>query len=392
MAKDAKRRSSTSVRSTRRSLLRGLTGAAGGMAALSGCLGGNGDGGSGNTDGGGATVGTAGDGLSNSLTFMGWGGSFGEAVQQTMVEPFNEEHDTTVEYVPLPSPAEMLSKLEAGSLGVDVVDHWNYTLYQGVNKELFHPIREKNVPNMEHIREEYRPDQVAYDPGDQPHHIPSTIGGNGLVYNHDMMDEPSSWEDIFVEEHRNAIALPGWTTAAVGIVAKAVGAGLGESLPNNIDQVWSKMEEWNGYMHDWWSSGQDMQNYLLNESAHAGMLWVARVRALRENQGAPVSYTVPKEGTSSYVATWSIPKNVSGKKRRTAEYFLNYLFTDERMTALLNEMPYAMPYDFEELPSVYEDHPEYEYLGTDRLETWDPEVLENNRQEWSTQFRQIISG
>jgi spermidine/putrescine transport system substrate-binding protein len=323
---------------------------------------------------------------------MGWGGNFGEAVQRTIVEPFNEEHDTTVEYVPLPSPADMLAKLEAGSLGVDLVSHWNYTLYQGVKRDLFQPIREENVPNMGKIIDQYSPSEVSYDPGDGIHHVPNTIGGNGLVYNHDEMEEPSSWEDIFTDEYRNAVALPGWTTAAVGIGAKAAGLGLGTSLADNIDQVWNKLEGWNGYMYDWWGSGQDMQNYLQQESAYAGMLWYARVNALQENQDVPVSYTVPEEGTSMYVETYSIPKGVEGQKRRTAEYFLNYAYSEERIKDLVKEMPYTVPYNFEELPSVYEDHPEYEYLGTDRLEPWNSKVLENNRQDWSTKFRQISSG
>lgn len=378
MAKDANSLSS-SIHSSRRRLLKGLTGA--GAVALSGCLGGDGNGG-----------GSSSDGRSDSLTFMGWGGNFGEAVQRTIVEPFNEEHDTTVEYVPLPSPADMLAKLEAGSLGVDLVSHWNYTLYQGVNRDLFQPIREENVPNMGNIIDQYSPGNVSYDPGDGIHHIPNTIGGNGLVYNHDEMEEPSSWEDIFTDEYRGSVSLPGWTTAAVGIGAKAAGLGLGTSLADNIDQVWEKMEEWNGYMYDWWGSGQDMQNYLQQESVYAGMLWYARVNALQENQGVPVSYTVPEEGTSMYVETYSIPKGVEGQKRRTAEYFLNYAYSEERIKALINEMPYTVPYNFAELPSAYEDHPEYEYLGTDRLEPWNSEVLENNRQDWSTKFRQISSG
>lgn len=378
MAKDANRRS-RSFRSSRRSLLKGLTGA-GGAIALSGCL------------GGGDTQGGSGDGLANSIRFMGWGGNFGEAVQQTLVEPFNEGHDTTVEYVPLPSPADMLAKLQAGSLGVDLVSHWNYTLYQGVNQNLFEPIRQENVPNMENIIDEYSPGNVSYDPGDGIHHIPNTIGGNGLVYNHDQMDEPSSWGDIFTDEYRNSVAIPGWTTAAVGIIAKAAGLGLGTSLPDNIDQVWNKAENWNEYMYDWWGSGQDMQNYLQNEAVYAGCLWYARVNALQENQGAPLSYTVPEEGTSMYVETYSIPKGVQGQKRRTAETFLNYAYSEERLKALVNEMPYTVPYDWDELPTAYEDHPEYELLGSDRLEPWNSEVLENNRQEWSTKFRQISSG
>lgn len=387
MANDANQRSS-SVQPSRRRLLKGLTGAAGSAVALSGCLGNNGGGG-GNSGNG---EGSSGDDLSNSLTFMGWGGNFGDAVQQTLVEPFNEEHETTVEYVPLPSPAEMLAKLEAGSLGVDVVSHWNYTLYQGVNQDLFQPIREENVPNMQRVIDEYSPDQVSYDPGEGIHHLPNTIGGNGLVYNHDEVDEPNSWEDIFTEEYQGAVSIPGWTTASVGIVAKACGLGLGNSLSENIDQVWNKMEEWNGYMYDWWGSGQDMQNYLTNGSVSAGSLWYARVNALRENQDAPLTYTIPEEGSSMYVETYSIPNGVEGQKRRTAEYFLNYIYSEERVKALINEMPYMIPYDWEELPAVYEDHPEYEILGTDRLEAWNSEVLENNRQEWSTQFSQIVNG
>lgn len=368
---------------SRRKLLKtAATGMTGGLVALAGCSGGSG--GAGTTASGGE--------FADKITFMGWGGNFGDIVNQTLVEPFREEHDITVEFVPLPSPAEMLSKLQAGSLGVDVVSHWNYTLYQGVQQDLFQPIRTENVPNLDKVIDGYQPSNVDYNPGDTPYHVPNTIGGNGIAYNEEEMDEPTTWEDIFSEEFSGQVSIPSWTATSVGIIAKAAGLNLDDSLPDNIDKVWEKAQTWDEYMYDWWSSGQDMQNYLSNDSVYAGMLWYARVYGLVNNQDEPLAYTIPEDGTSTWVETYSVPKGVSGKKRKTAEYFINWVYSEDALENLVNEMPYSIPYDWSETPDVYDDHPEQQYLGTDRIEPWSSSVLEEHRQEWSTKFRQITSG
>ena len=381
MSKHSKR-SATNTKASRRELLKAAAGGAtGSIAALAGCSGGS--------SGGGATA-SSGE-FSDKITFMGWGGNFGDIVEKTLVDPFREEHDIKVEYVPLPSPAKMLSKLQAGSLGVDVVSHWNYTLYQGVQQDLFQPIREENVPNLKNVIDGYKPSNVDYNPGDTPYHVPNTIGGNGLVYNEKEMDEPNTWDDLFTKEYSDQLSIPSWTATSVGIIAKAAGLNLDESLPKNIDKVWDKAQTWNQHMYDWWSSGQDMQNYLSNESVYGGMLWYARVYALINNQDEPLSYTIPEDGTSAWVETYSIPKGVSGQKRKTAEYFINWVYSESALRNLVNEMPYSIPYNWGETPEVYDDHPEQKYLGTDRIEPWSSAVLEEHRQEWSTKFRQITS-
>ena len=85
----------------------------------------------------------------NSLTFMQWSGEFGETAERVLKEPFEEEFDVTINQVPLPSPSDMLSKLQAGSADFDLVSHWDYTLYRGVQNDLFQEIPLGEVPNVQ---------------------------------------------------------------------------------------------------------------------------------------------------------------------------------------------------------------------------------------------------
>jgi len=80
----------------------------------------------------GCITGSSSGSRANSLTFMQWSGEFGETAERVLKEPFEEEFDVTINQVPLPSPSDMLSKLQAGSADFDLVSHWDYTLYRGV--------------------------------------------------------------------------------------------------------------------------------------------------------------------------------------------------------------------------------------------------------------------
>ena len=57
------------------------------------------------------------DKMTKELQIMTWGGSFGDGVRQTIVEPFEKEYGVKVTVGVLGANAEMLAKLRAATMG-----------------------------------------------------------------------------------------------------------------------------------------------------------------------------------------------------------------------------------------------------------------------------------
>jgi spermidine/putrescine transport system substrate-binding protein len=373
----------TSTVSRRRFLTAAGAGAA---ASLGGCIA---DGGSGD----GAATGEAGGNDLADITFMQWSGEFGETARTELTEPFEEEFGVTVEQVPLPSPSDMLSRLQAGNADFDLVSHWDYTLYRGVQADLFQEIDLDEVPNVrDRVQDEFDPADVQYDPGSGVHHVPYSISGWGMTYNEEVMDEPDSWDALLSEDVAGSVSNASWMSCWLGVAAKHAGVPFDE-IPDNTDAIWEQIRRYDDQSQTWWGTGQEMERLLTQESVVAGSFWYARTYRLRVDNDVPVRYTVPEEGAPAWIETYTIPNGVEGAKRRTALEFMNYVNREEVQERFGDALRYAVPYEFEDLPEdhIYRDHPERPLIGTDRLEPMNQALYNSNYDDYTNRFQQVTA-
>lgn len=367
-------------RSTRRRFI-GAVGA-GVSGTVAGCIA--------TDDGGdGATTGTADSGLAD-ITLMQWSGEFGETAREVLKEPFEDEFGVTIEQVPLPSPSDMLSRLQGGSADFDLVSHWDYTLYRGVQADLFQEIDLGEVPNVQdRVRDEFAPADVQYDPGSGVHHVPYSVSGWGLTYNEEMMDEPDSWDVLLSDEVNGQVSNASWMSCWLGVAAKHLGIPF-DAIPDNTDEIWSRLEAYDEQSQTWWGTGQEMERLLTQNTVSAGSFWFARTYRLRADNDVPVRYTIPEEGAPAWIETYTIPTGVSGAKRRTALEFINYINREDVQERFGDALRYAVPYEFEDIPEdhIYNDHPELPLVGTDRLEPMNQEIYNSNYNDYTNEFQQ----
>ena len=338
----------------------------------------------------GCITGSSSGSRANSLTFMQWSGEFGETAERVLKEPFEEEFDVTINQVPLPSPSDMLSKLQAGSADFDLVSHWDYTLYRGVQNDLFQEIPLGEVPNVrDRVRDQFNPMSVQYDPGSEPHHAPYSVSGWGMTYNTDEMDEPSSWEALLTDDMQDNVSLASWMSCWLGVAAKRAGVPFAE-IPNRMDDIWTAIGEFDTAAQTWWGTGQEMERLLTNESVLAGSFWFARTYRLRVDNDVPVRYTVPEEGAPAWIETYTIPNGVDDSKKQLALEFIDYINREEVQERFGRELRYAVPYDFDDIPSdhIYDDHPELPLLNTERLEPMLQDIYNSNYNDYTNEFQQ----
>lgn len=332
---------------------------------------------------------TQSDELADELTIFTLGGSWGRNVKEAYLDSFQEEHGVKVNHRTYGNAQELMSKLKAGSSDAHVVDQNDPTVYQGINEDIWAPLRVENIPHLEEITA-FDPRESPFDPGEEIHHIPQNFGGYGAIYNHDQVDEPTEWEDFYTDSVKGKLTLPQWVSAVVAIAAKDIGIDfntLSESGPK-MEQVWERVEQQNEYMLEWYDSGATAQQFFTDESAIAGSFWVGRTEVLREEDGVPVSYTVPEDGSLAWIDCWTVTAGLDDPERYTAELFLDHLLKPGPSKTIADLITYAQTVDVEDPPEAYSKNPDIQHA--DRLDAWDHSVLNPNRKAWQKKFQEIV--
>lgn len=364
---------------SRRGFLRASAVSVTATTALSGCF----------SDG--ETTGDA-EGEYADITFYSTGGSWARNLEEAVITPFEEEFGVDVNLQTYADPNEVISAIKAGQADVDAMLMTDPPLYQGVEENIWGPLREENIPNLDRI-ETFQPDEAPYDPGEEIHHVPNTYGAYGLVYNaEEVSSEPTSWSDLYTSEFEEKLTYSQFPSSVVGSAAIELGYDLNEFVNDDAKEaeVWERVAEQNEYIHQWWDSGTTAQELFSNRSALAGNFWIGRTRALQDEDGIPVEYVLPEEGAVGYVSVWAVNADIEDPKRYTCETLLNYVLADEPSRELAEVIDYAQANEISDPPSAYEEIPDNRH--PDRIHIWDQSVFQEHQQAWSNEFQEIVRG
>lgn len=364
-----------------------------GIAGLAGCAGGSGGGGGGDDTPTGTTVGDSGNQLADELTVLTWGGTYGDAHKSTIIAGFEEEYGVTVEHGVFGNDFDAIAKQKAGGGGnIDVIEPGMTGAMTGVDQDLFLPLRRENIPNLENLTEQFKVDNLTYDPGDEPHIVPWVWGTAGLVHNTEQMSsQPTVWEDLFTDETDGKVAMNTVAWLELGPIEHAAFAlgydisDFSENYEEKMDDIFGKIAEWDEHMLQWFDSGSTMQQLLKNESAIAGTYWYGRYLAAKE-AGAPIDFKIPDDGTSMWIDNWAIAQGT--EHRYTAEKFLDYSLTQDAHAAFSAEFPYASSVELDNPPEPLQQSPVPD--NRDKIHMADMETLYANRKNIQKRFQETI--
>lgn len=398
--REERRNASTRGSVSRRRYLKTAALSGGVMAGLAGCTGGDGgtegDGGSDGSTGTvtGGTNGGSNSQLADTINVYTFGGENAKGIKQGYINGFSEEYGVEVNHQTISSGWDLIPKIKNGSVDAHVVEQNPGSVLGGVS-DVWQQIRLDNVPtvleNLEEDRLRGDSEETTFDPGDEWHHVPKEVWAQGLVYNHDAVEEPTSWQDIYTEELKDKLTNTSFVALALGVAASEVGVNFNEIANDDsvAEQIWNRVGEQNEYVYKWWESGSSAQQLLTRESALAGNFWYGRAVSLRESQNVPISYTVPEEGTVMGVSCWTVGVE-EDPGRRTAEKFIDYTARPEPSGEYATHIPYYQPYSVSDPPKAYEENPDNEHI--DRLKLWDYELVAQNREKWSQKFQKTLRG
>ncbi len=152
---------------------------------------------------------------------ISWWGFNGDKLEQMVLKPFRAQCGCELVFE-TGNNADRLNKIKIrGGSGVDVVYLSDSFSQIGVKEGLFQPVDRAKLPNLNGIYELARAPQGTYGPA-------YTIGRIGIIYDSAKVTTPiTSWKDLWREDFRRGLSLPGITTTAGPMTVLIAGAQAG---------------------------------------------------------------------------------------------------------------------------------------------------------------------
>ena len=260
--------------------------------------------------------------IEGALVVDSFGGAYAEAVQKYIAEPFEKKYGVKVKINHFGSNSEQLAKLKAGKTEMDVSFLGNGYVFMAKKDGLVLPLRMENLPNYKKLFPMFQ--NPAYDSGPETYCVSFIWGDQSIAWNTGKVRKPDSWGVLWDPKYKGRAAMFGSGTSAIPVTAMYLGQD-----PNNItdlEAVKAKLMELRPNLLKFWKGGAELTQLMATEEVWVADFWRGRVNKMKE-EGHPIEYTQPKEGSFVWIDCIVIPKDA--KNRRAAEAFLDFAISSQ---------------------------------------------------------------
>ncbi|NVK36920.1 MAG: spermidine/putrescine ABC transporter substrate-binding protein [Gammaproteobacteria bacterium] len=255
-----------------------------------------------------------------------------------MVERFKKETGIDAEVALHATNEEIMGKVVASKgKGYDVL-FVSSPFVEVLNKlDLIAKLDHKLIPNTKNLYSQAN--ELNYDKGNKVS-MPYAWGTTGLCYRADLMDEPTSWNDLLkpndaLKGKVTMLSTDRWLMAA-GFLS--LGYSVNSTNPSEIAEAKQVLKSAKKSILAY----DDATFYAKLVSGEATMThawdgWCNYGTAENPN----IKYVIPKEGTDMYVDSMVITKN--SKMKKEAHAFINYVLSKEIGVWIVNNVMYKTP-------------------------------------------------
>nr|WSZ94525.1 ABC transporter substrate-binding protein [Streptomyces sp. NBC_00857] len=278
--------------------------------------------------------GSSGDaGGKQTVTFMGFYGTFQDAFTKTVIKPFEKANpDITVKYVPIQNSSEVLAKLRASkSRPVADIALMDSSVAPTANKEkLFAPLDASKVPNLAHLVDTAK-SRTGHGPA-------VTFDSLSILYNSkNVKKAPTSWNDLWNARYKGKLAMPVADTRGVALII-ALEKILHGDYKKDIDPAIAKLKQLSPSVQTWQPS-PDVYTAIQSGDADVAVGWNARGQYYKNTSDGVVRPVLPKEGTVTQVNTINLVDN--SQHTAAAQKFIDYAIGAQAQKAFDDEAYYA---------------------------------------------------
>jgi spermidine/putrescine-binding protein len=249
---------------------------------------------------------------------------------------FEKEFGVKVTYDTYESNEEMVTKLQAGSSGYDLVFPSNYVVLMMTASGLAADLNRKYLPNLGNLAPTFV--NPVFDP-ENNHAIPYQWGTTGFAYRTDKITVPGDSWDIFLSaKYQGRMTQMDDKREVIGCWLRYRGHSLNSVDPVELAVARTDALAAGKYLKGYISA--PVKSQLISGDVWIAQLWNGDTEQARVEQPA-ISYVLPREGSSIWTDSMLIPRTAPHK--RAAHEFINYVLRPEVGAAISNFTGYGSP-------------------------------------------------
>lgn len=268
------------------------------------------------------------------ITFFIWAGSNQGVVPMEVIEAYREanphvtinvlESNNTITYPKMVASRRTTPEDPLVHCGFFNVD----SMSKGDVDDMWESLDPALVPNMENVIEKFRrPDNrgVGYQ-----------MAGIGILYSNAAPTPPTSWTDLWSEAYRDKVTMFDYDTRMMVIASRLNGGD-----ERNMDpgfKVWADNAENLKALVD---SNDGVKNLLVAGDAWAAP-WFSSLARVWIDEGAPLSFVMPKEGAIAFPIFLTIAKGVTDDERKVCSDLVNSLLSADN-AGRYGELTFSIP-------------------------------------------------
>jgi putative spermidine/putrescine transport system substrate-binding protein len=264
------------------------------------------------------------------ITFLNYGGLYGDNQRKAMIDPFTAATGIKVQTPSGPDAiATLVGETKQANASTDVIALSDVQMVTAIAQGgLLAQINPSNVPNAADLADGAKSAPYSYNIEFDPW---------GILYRTDKMDKPTSWKAIFEPKDASRVAFvrPSADSGSLlsMIAASVIAGGTEDDVLTKGVPVIKALREKGAQFVDYGAGLSLIQN----DGADIGTFYNNETFAMAD-QGLPVDFAFPQEGVFPIGVWLGMPANIAPGRKAVAEKFINWMLSPDPQIAMAKLM------------------------------------------------------
>jgi len=262
-----------------------------------------------------------------------------DSIAPELIEKFAKENDVEVTVDGFNSNEDLLTKLQAGASGYDLVTPSQHFVKIMVDQGLLEDIDAHDLAAYAQVDEKWR---GQWWDSENDYSIPLAYGTAGYTVNRDIYDGPvDSWATYFEapEALKGKIASLNYPDEVVGAAQLYLGVEFCSEDPAEMKKVYDLLAAQKPDVAVF--ASDNIENRIGSGEVGAHFWWDGNSLKTRKNDGAPIEFAMPKEGLVGWLDSMVVPAGAANVDN--AKAFIDFMSTPENATIQYNYYAHSSP-------------------------------------------------
>lgn len=254
-------------------------------------------------------------------------------------EKFREMNDVDLQFSYFADPAEVVTKLQAGGAGVDVLLDGSYHVEISYAAGVLKPLNMTNIGNWEHVVPAFRDADGLFFDGQQ-YGVPFAWGTDSIAYRADLTGGPvDDLAALFEGDFAGRIGMPAGLFESLIVAAMYLGIEKPFSMSKDeLDAVVDLLIKQKPAVRTYWDQLGDLTQQLATGEVVAAWSWEPVLELQKD--GIDVRWGFPKQGQLAWYDACYLTIEAEGERQAAAEALIDYVIGDTYGVLLGSEVGY----------------------------------------------------